>query len=135
MPNTRQYEYTPEKLEVSPSFYTTMKEREKLKISAEAVLTMYANSTDKKLDRLSPLCFMKDYAAYTWKRDNRTDLENGMVYEMYLEQAVHDMLVFVDPNPFLIEMISSDDRLRSKNIRLVFSDLRYVKVYRVFLLK
>ena len=52
MPNTRQYEYTPEKLEVSPSFYTTMKEREKLKISAEAVLTMYANSTDKKLDRL-----------------------------------------------------------------------------------
>ena len=46
MPNTRQYEYTPEKLEVSPSFYTTMKEREKLKISAEAVLTMYANSTD-----------------------------------------------------------------------------------------
>ena len=53
-----------------------------------------------------------------------------MVYEMYLEQAVHDMLVFVDPNPFLIEMISSDDRLRSKNIRLVFSDLRYVKVYK-----
>ena len=39
-------------------------------------------------------------------------------------------LFFVDPNPFLIEMISSDDRLRSKNIRLVFSDLRYVKVYK-----
>lgn len=101
MSDKTKYSFAPETLTVSGGFYTAIRELKQLHIGMDAVLEMYATSASKKFDKLSPLQFMKDFAAYTWKKDNRTALDNS-IYEMFWDQNVSDNIVILDPNPFLI---------------------------------
>lgn len=113
----------------SPMDFVSEDTIDNLKMDFPSFATAF-NDLVKKMQKIEPLQFMKNVSAYKWKKNNMSGLENGMAYEMFIENASdNSRLLINDPSPYLIEKICKDSRLDGRDVKLVFSDHRIARIY------
>ena len=56
-------------------------------------------------------------------------MENGLAFERFLKLVKDCKVVIVDPNPYLVQKISNNNRLKNSRVTLAFTDTRWKQVY------
>ena len=81
------------------------------------------------METFSPIQFLQEYEAYYYKEHNCTGMENGLAFERFLKLVKDCKVVIVDPNPYLVQKISNNNRLKNSRVTLAFTDTRWKQVY------
>ena len=81
------------------------------------------------METFSPIQFLQEYEAYFYKEHNCTGMENGLAFERFLKLVKDCKVVIVDPNPYLVQKISNNNRLKNSRVTLAFTDTRWKQVY------